>query len=180
MEFFSNSQVDAALLPKAEDISFQPVEQSYWKVLKWSWMIAWVIILITGVILFVVIPELRKVRAALLIIIPLLIICISSFWLMKKSFAQKAYALREKDLLYKSGWVIQRISITPFSRIQHCSVSSGVLARTQGLASLSVFTAGTEGADVKIPGLKIDKANEIRDFVLNKIITHEQPGNRLE
>lgn len=176
MDFFNNNQVEIDLLPKAEDISFQAIEQSYWKVLKWNWMITCGIILLAGIMLFVFEPKLRIVQTALLIIIPLIPICISSFWLMKKSFTQKAYALREKDLLYKSGWLIHSISITPFSRIQHCSVSSGVLERTQGLASLIVFTAGTQGADLKIPGLKIERANEIRDFILNKIITHEQPG----
>ena len=176
MEDFSNNEVDVSLLPKAEDISFQRIEKDYWKIMKWSWMITWGIILLTGIMLFVFIPGLRAVQPALLII-PALAICLLSFWLMKKSFAQKGFAVREKDLMYKSGWLIQSISAIPFNRIQHCSVSSGILERTQGLASLSIFTAGTSGSDLKIPGLKSVAANEMRDFIMAKIKTDEQPGN---
>lgn len=177
MENFTNSQIDSTLLPKAEEIFFQSIEKSYWKVLKWSWMITWSIILITGIMLFVFVPEMRTIQTGLLISLLLFSICIFSFFAIKKSFAQKAFALREKDLLYKSGWLIQNISIVPFNRIQHCSVSSGILERSQQLASLSVFTAGTAGSDLKIPGLQIEKANEVRDFILNKIKTDEQPGS---
>ena len=177
MEYFTNNQIDSTLLPKAEEIFFQPIEKSYWKIMKWSWMITWSIILITGIVLFVFVPGMRTIQTGLLISLPILSICVFSFFAIKKSFAQKAFALREKDLLYKSGWLIQNISIIPYTRIQHCSVSSGILERTQGLASLSVFTAGVAGSDLKIPGLQIEKANEVRDFIMNKIKTDEQPGN---
>ena len=176
MEYFSNSQVDITLLPKAEDISFQPIEKNYWKIMKWSWMITWSIVLIIGIMLFAFIPGVRSVRSTLFII-PAFAICFLSFWLIKKSFAQKGFVVREKDLLYKSGWLIQSISAIPFNRIQHCSVSSGILERTQGLASLSIFTAGTAGSDLKIPGLKTAAANEMRDFIMTKIKTDEQSGN---
>ena len=172
MEYFGNNQVDVSLLPKAEDISFQPIEKEYWKIMKWSWMITWSIILLTGVMLFAFIPGLRTVQSGLLLI-PALAICLLSFWLMKKSFVQKGFAVREKDLLYKSGWLIQSISAIPFNRIQHCSVSSGILERTQGLASLSIFTAGASGSDLKIHGLKSTTANEMKDFIMTKIKTDE-------
>ena len=174
MEYFSNSQVDITLLPKTEDISFQPIEKEYWKIMKWSWMITWSIILLTGIMFFAFIPGVQSVQPALYII-PVFAICLLSFWLIKKSFAQKGFAVREKDLLYKSGWIVQSISAIPFNRIQHCSVSSGILERTQGLASLSIFTAGASGSDLKIPGLKTAAANEMRDFIMNKIKTDEHP-----
>ena len=177
MEYFTNNQVNSELLPKAEEVLFQSIEKNYWKVMKWIWMIIWSIILLIGIMLFVFTPELLNIATVFFILIPLLSLCFISFWLMKKSFLQKAYALREKDLLYKSGWLIQSISAIPFNRIQHCSVSSGILERTQGLASLSIFTAGTAGSDLKIPGLKSIAAIEMRDFIMAKIKTDDQPGN---
>ena len=92
---------------------------------------------------------------------------------MMKSFSRKAYALRERDLIYRSGWIIQRFSICPFNRIQHCSLSAGPFERKLGLSSISVYTAGTEGSDIKISGLTEATAFALRDFIMKKAGTDD-------
>ncbi|MCR6719337.1 MAG: PH domain-containing protein [Chitinophagaceae bacterium] len=97
-----------------------------------------------------------------------LLFAISSFFLTILSFRYKAYALREHDVIYRSGWLVQSVRVCPFNRIQHCSVDSGVIDRRYGLSSLSVYTAGGAEADMKLAGLPKDVADDMRDFILSK------------
>jgi membrane protein YdbS with pleckstrin-like domain len=98
----------------------------------------------------------------------LLLIFVHWFYLYK-SFPLAGYALREKDVVYKRGWVIQSLRICPFNRIQNCTVQSGPIERRYGLASVIVYTAGSAGADMKIHGLKSEEADRLRQFILQQI-----------
>ncbi|MBK6734633.1 MAG: PH domain-containing protein [bacterium] len=60
----------------------------------------------------------------------------------------------------------RRVSHVPRSRIQHTDVSQGPLERRFGLATLRVFTAGTENAEVALAGLAHETATAIRDQLL--------------
>jgi membrane protein YdbS with pleckstrin-like domain len=173
MDFFSNETVELSSLPRAEEITLQPIEQSYWKVLQWGWMIVWGIILL-ALTLTIIFTRQKDLLLWVLIVTPLLILCLFGYWLMRKSFSRKAYALRDRDIIYRSGWLIQQLSVCPFNRIQHCSINAGPFERKLGLASLSVYTAGTEGADIKIPGLKQETAHALRDFIMKKTTANEQ------
>jgi membrane protein YdbS with pleckstrin-like domain len=116
---------------------------------------------------------------------PLWIILISAGWLFltiayslyqARSFAQKAYALRARDIIYRSGWFVQKIRTCPFNRIQHSSVTMGFFERKYGLATLILYTAGTDDADIQVPGLKEADAYAIKEWITQKIIDEEQPG----
>jgi hypothetical protein len=63
------------------------------------------------------------------------------------------YELRE-DALYLERGVFTRVrTVVPFVRIQHVDTSREPLERLTGLGSLVVYTAGSRGADVTVPGL---------------------------
>ena len=173
---FSNSSIELASLPKAEEVSFQRIEPSYWKVLQLEWLISSAVVLIVGGLAIFFIKSLHKPWIIGLAGAVWLVAAIGSYWLSNKSFLRKAYAMREKDVLYRTGWIIRELHICPFNRIQHCSVHAGPLERQYGLASLSLFTAGSEGSDLKIPGLTEEKAASIREFIMHKVRTDE-PAN---
>src|SRR5690606_32803555 len=69
------------------------------------------------------------------------------------SFRYSGYALREKDLLFRSGWLKRKLRVVVKSRIQHVSVQSGPIERKFGLSSVSIFTAGSSEADFTIKGI---------------------------
>jgi membrane protein YdbS with pleckstrin-like domain len=56
----------------------------------------------------------------------------------------------------------------PRSRVQHIDVSQGPLQRSYGLGTLRIYTAGTEHAQVDLPGLDHSRALRIRDALLPK------------
>ncbi|QGN07033.1 hypothetical protein Hrd1104_06805 [Halorhabdus sp. CBA1104] len=73
------------------------------------------------------------------------------------------YQVREDALYLERGVVTHVTSVIPFVRIQHIDTSRGPVERALSLSSLVVYTAGSRGADVTIPGLTPAEAEELQD-----------------
>jgi membrane protein YdbS with pleckstrin-like domain len=76
------------------------------------------------------------------------------------------YSLDADGIEIRCGVVWRKVIRVPRSRVQHIDVDQGPLERRHGLASLSIYTAGTEFARVVLPGLRHSRAIEIRDGLL--------------
>ena len=55
--------------------------------------------------------------------------------------------------------------VIPFSRIQHIEIDEGPFERFFKLSTMSIYTAGDSGKDLKISGLKKEKAQEIKELI---------------
>lgn len=77
-----------------------------------------------------------------------------------------SYALDPEHLEIRRGVIWRTVTSVPKSRVQHIDVAQGPLERKYGLATLSIYTAGTEFARVDLPGLTYARAVEIRDRFL--------------
>lgn len=84
-------------------------------------------------------------------------------------FKKRKYAVREKDVSYKSGILFKKTTTVPFNRIQHIEIDQGPISRFFKLATLSVFTAGDSSDDLKISGLLYEDALKIKEFISTKI-----------
>ena len=69
-------------------------------------------------------------------------------------------------LAIRTGVVWRREISVPRTRVQHIDVSQGPLERRYGLATLSVYTAGTEHSQVNLDGLAHPTALAARDALL--------------
>jgi len=74
-----------------------------------------------------------------------------------------SYEIREDALYLDRGVVTQVRTTVPLVRIQHVDSRRGPVERGVGLASCVVYTAGSRGADVRIPGLTPDGASDLRE-----------------
>ena len=73
------------------------------------------------------------------------------------------FEVRE-DSLYIVRGVLTRVDTSvPYVRVQHVDTRRGPIERVLGLASVVVYTAGSRGADITIPGLTPDRASELRE-----------------
>jgi len=173
MEFL-NDPIIVDQLPKAEEVTLKPIDRMYLTVLRIEWLIS----SLSGfLVVFLLIFFFRSLHNLFWIItIPSgwLILCGLFYLLQTKSFARKAFAVRQHDLIYRTGWIVQSIRTCPFNRIQHSSVSTGPLERKFGLAKLVLYSAGADDADVHIPGLKESEAYSLKEWVTKKI-TNEPP-----
>lgn len=82
---------------------------------------------------------------------------------------RKGYAVRDKDIVFRSGVLWRTVTAIPYNRIQHVEKDSAPLDRRYGIANLKIFTAGGAGGDLKIDGLSADVAERLRVHVLDKI-----------
>jgi membrane protein YdbS with pleckstrin-like domain len=173
---FINEPFNIQLLPKAEEVPLVPIEKSYLTVIRIEWAISSVILLTTAIVIIFSIKALQQSVWIVSILGGWVLLTLGYAFVQTKSFFRKAYALRGKDLIFRSGWIVQKIHTCPFNRIQHSSVTMGFFERKYGLATLILYTAGTDDADLQVPGLKEADAYAIKEWITQKIINEELRG----
>jgi membrane protein YdbS with pleckstrin-like domain len=166
---FINSSIDITSLPAAEAITLKPVDHSYLKLLRIEWLITSAFLSVVVVAVIVFIPGVQISFWWWVLVVASLLIILPYYFLQEKSFPYKSFAVREHDVIYQKGWLVRTTKICPFNRIQNCSIGSGPLERKFQLASLTLYTAGAEGADMRIPGLRVDEAEQLRQYILSRI-----------
>jgi membrane protein YdbS with pleckstrin-like domain len=84
------------------------------------------------------------------------------------------YVVRE-DSLYLTRGVLTRVqTVAPYVRVQHIDTRRSPVERLLGLSSLVVYTAGSRGADVTIPGLTDERAAELQRRLKRLAIESEE------
>lgn len=84
-----------------------------------------------------------------------------------------AFEVRDDALYLERGVVTHVRTIAPYVRIQHVDTQRGPLERWLGLSTLVVYTAGSRGADVSIPGLEPGEASDLQARVKQLAIEAE-------
>jgi len=83
------------------------------------------------------------------------------------------YQIRSDAIYLERGVVTHVRTLVPYVRIQHVDTSRGPLERALGLSTLVVYTAGSRGADVSIPGLTPAEASDLQQRVKELAIEAE-------
>lgn len=82
---------------------------------------------------------------------------------------RRAYAVRQHDLIYRRGLLVQRSRVLPAARLQHVETLSNPLERAFGLVRLVCFTAGGRGADLVLEGLPAERAEAVKQHLLARV-----------
>jgi membrane protein YdbS with pleckstrin-like domain len=61
----------------------------------------------------------------------------------------------------------------PLNRIQHVEIKEGWLERQFGICQLCIYTAGSGGADIRIPGLPPNVAEPLKLQLLRTIAAEQ-------
>lgn len=83
------------------------------------------------------------------------------------------YQVRSDSLYLRRGVLTRVNTVAPYVRIQHVDTRRGPLERTFGLATTVVYTAGSRGADVSIPGLTPERADDLQTRLKHLAIAAE-------
>lgn len=81
----------------------------------------------------------------------------------QRRYARWGWRVGEIDIRTQQGVMWRRESVVLHARIQHVDTQQGPIERMFGLASVVIYTAGSVGAVVKIPGLPAPDAERLRD-----------------
>ncbi len=174
MNPFNNPQIDIEDLPRSEDLQYSGLETDYRSVQIISNCIFWLFFGVAFGIGFLFAIPVPKLLFYIIAAIGVALI-IFSFISIFVGFRKKQYAIRDKDIHYKRGWIWTSHTVIPFKRIQHSEVVQGPVDRMFDLAKIRIFTAGGSNSDLTIPGLRVGNANQIKDLITSRIATTRKP-----
>lgn len=89
-----------------------------------------------------------------------------AFIMPRLQFERWRYAIRPQDVLIEYGVIWRNRRCIPRLRIQHVDINSGPIDRMLGLVHMNVYTAGSMGPVVSIPGMTPEKAESIREELI--------------
>jgi uncharacterized protein len=177
---FENPEIHVEELPRIDTVEWQGMDPSFIRRQLAESAITFAIVLIAVISLqtvfaFAFASQGSTIDSAWFWLIPFAV-GIPGFSWHFVSVPKKGYAVRDKDIVYKSGVFWQTVTAIPFNRIQHVEKSSTPLDRRFHLATLQLFTAGGSGGDLKIHGLSAKTAEKLRTFILNKVGSNIEQG----
>jgi putative membrane protein len=81
------------------------------------------------------------------------------------------FYIEEDQLMVKSGWLKKQTKIIPLTKIQTVNVEQGFLHQILRIVKLTVDTAGSEKAELKIEALSKAMAEDLRTYLLQQSVT---------
>ena len=164
---FENPEIALDDLPAVQDVDWQPMHPRFAR----RQQVERLIIVFFALLGSIVPPLLIGERFAPTVPLWLLVILFAIPFLVWPliSVPRRGYAVRDKDIVFRSGVFFRSVTAVPFNRIQHVETSSTPLDRKFDIAALQIFTAGGSGGDLKIDGLGADVAERLRIYILEKV-----------
>ena len=165
---FKNAQITTEL-PDIEQLNFLKIHKNYLWILLLNSVIVWMLIFI-AYYFFVdkkyaeLYPQYSNYGYIILAVIAIIYNLI-----LIAGFSRRKYALREKDISYSSGILVEKLTTVPFARVQHLEVDQKPISRLFKLASIQIFTAGESNDDLKINGIPKKEALKIKEYITNFI-----------
>lgn len=177
---FDNKQIDISTLPQVAQVDFKNLHPKYKTVIGIRLLIASIFILLLSSSPYIFqhitnslpISDIWLVSICGVGVLLVILMCIISL----KGVQMKGYALREHDIIYKTGIISRSQTVIPFNRVQHVVVYEGVLLRVFGLCTVEFFTAGGALGDLKISGISKEEGERLKAYVIQKITKSVKPA----
>lgn len=110
-------------------------------------------------------------------LLSLLFLVVATAWslaIIRFRYISWWFEVRQEELYLERG-VFNRIkTVVPYVRIQHLDVQQGIIERWFHLGRLVVYTAGSKGGEIVIPGLPFHYAEQLRDEFKAKILIEDE------
>lgn len=104
--------------------------------------------------------------AIVLIVVAVAFFPLLVWWYPAAWFRHLRYGVDATGINIARGVIWHNTSYLPRIRIQHTDVSQGPLQRHYGVATLKLYTAGSQHTKIELPGLTHDTAKALRDELL--------------
>ena len=167
MQVFTNATIDITELPKFQDTALTKPNAKYWNVIVINLILLLAVIGIAITILIIFQEKFRENWMIWTALYTALVLILFSIY--KASFKRRGFALREKDVIYKSGIISETTTIIPLNRIQHVALNEGIFSRFFKLGTLQIYTAGGSSGEIHIAGIPIDQAKTIKEALVKRL-----------
>ena len=168
---FTNLDVALDDLPRAAKVEFHRLHRNHARLSLALTLLLELPIVLAGLVAFAASAEFRAGVTAGPVFLPASAICaafIAMPWLIYRSAAVIRYAIREHDIILRSGIFWKKETVQPVTRIQHVEEVQGPVAKRFGLSTLKLYSAGTGSFSFEIPGLDEETAARIKAFILER------------
>lgn len=168
---FTNNPVDPETLPRFEAVELVRLSPRYAPLVLVTSIVAWSVLALGIIIAGVVLDGLGEVifsSGALRFFSVGAAVIAFLIWFMWKTASVIRYAVRDEDVIVRTGIFWRKETIQPIARIQHVEQTQGPLEKRFGLYTLKLFSAGTGHVTFQIPGLAARTAARIKRFLLDK------------
>ena len=152
-------------IDQVENLHYQPVEPLYRNVQMILTAITYLILAGLALLLLLLDNPVWCLIAEGIIIASLAV----NLLILRKAWIFKGYALREYDLSYRSGIIFPTITTIPFNRIQQVGTKQNPKSKLFKLYSVEVVNGAQLEAAISIPGLTEEKANQIKNIIIEKM-----------
>ncbi len=171
---FTNDVILEEALPNVDDLDFEGLAESYPRNLRIETIGFLTIIFMINMVVNFFIGRLGWLFGEWWFYALYFGLALLMFMLAPIIARSRGFAIREKDIHYKSGVIWKKTVSLPFNRIQHVGLESGPVERFFKLTTLKFFSAGGSKADMKIPALTFERSKRLREFVINKAGIEEE------
>ncbi len=157
-------------IPQSDTIEFEALLPKFKRLQMTEWIIFFVILFIGGILTHNLIEEIPNWIFYVFYVLWGVAVCYVTA-LTHYGFPNKGFAICEKDVHYRTGWLSRKITSVPICRIQHLEVSQSSLGKIWNIAKINIYTAGDN--DLTIKGISFEKAEQIKNFISDKIKQNE-------
>ena len=167
---FSNLELDVRSLPHYEEAELHRLSRKYLYKLQLATALSFVIFMSGLSAAYYFLPDFRQY-----ILIGMIIFFIIFGWSFFVNFQlvkRNGYALRERDIIFKRGFLFETTTVVPFNRVQHVSVERSAFDKILNLSTLKIFTAGGSGSDINVPGLLPETATSLKEEISERASRH--------
>ncbi|HUH27353.1 PH domain-containing protein [Gelidibacter sp.] len=166
---FTNQQINLDTLPSIDDVKLKPISKQYLKIIVINRVFFYGLLIAALFLAKSIVVHVNFQSVFWYLLSVGVFLCVVNFVSAILAFKKRKYAIREQDVIYSKGLLVNSISAVPISRIQHLEISRSWLARRFDLATLKIFTAGESGIDLRIDGLNFGEAKQINDFLSKRV-----------
>jgi membrane protein YdbS with pleckstrin-like domain len=166
---FANPSVLPENVPDYHDVGFEPPASGFrrYTLVSTSIFAAPVILaaLVAWILPFIPLAGWKLLVIAAGVVTPLVLVGVYR-WI---DAGYRGWALREHDIIARSGVLWRSVTALPVARIQHVETTHGPLERAYDLARLKLYTAGGLTADLVVIGLDRETADKLREYLVEQI-----------
>lgn len=161
-----NPPVPLDALPAVDDAPFEPLDSRYLSQQRTGWAILLAPVTGVGIVVTALVGGPGWLWA-IVVGAPVALIVLA-WHLEGLAFAHRGVQLRRFDVSTRRGVISRTTTSVPFSRVQHVTVQRGLLNRLFGLSTVVIYTAGAVTVDAKVDGLDPDRADRLRQDIINR------------
>lgn len=166
MNGMTNRQVWSDDIQPVENLGFEHVERSYVKVVVIRIILVYILLMACALL----IPLIWEKWLPALIVEGVLAVAFAvNVALTRRIYDFKGYALRERDISYRTGIFFTSETTIPYSRIQQVSIRMNLVSRLFKLYYVDVVNGSQSAVNqFTIPGLTLERVTRLKSLLINK------------